>query len=246
MTELDHVGRLGLTLHWRIKKQLVFFYEAPTALVAPLLPPALELQEVRPGVAIVALEVLHYKVGHFETGYREFYEAVFAATVQPDLSIDMPVPRFSMFAMKVISDSQEFCHSEATTIFTPTNHVPGFRIEFDEAGSSCVLWDGDARICECRNTAPETPTKPTTIWGQYFTNTRGLQRGAWRWDGLAAEHMKAGESGKMYPHALWNGLDPAQIGRVYRQMTSQPESTDIRFYHAGPADEPPVAAPQSR
>lgn len=241
-TELDHVGNLAQTLHWRIKKQLVFFYEVPTDLVVPILPAQLEAQEVRPGVTICCLEVLHYKVGHFEEGYREFFEAVFAVTVHPDLSIDMPMPRFNMFAMRVISDSREFCHSEAKTIFTPTNHVPGFRIEFDELGTSCVLYDGDQVICECKNTSPDAPMKPTTIWGQYFTNTQGLQRGAWRWDGYASEHMKPGaDTGKIYPHMLFAGIDPSKIGRVYRQMVAKPDQTDIRFYHAGPFGQPPVA-----
>lgn len=232
--ELSHVGRLPITLHWRIKKQLVFFFEVETDQLAPLVPPQLELQEVRPGVSLCALEMLHYKVGHFAEGYREFYEAVFAATVQPDLSIDMPVPRFAMYAMKVVSDSTEFCHSEASSIFTPTHHVPNFRTEFSDDGASCELFDGDYLIASCHNAAPETPVKPQTIWGQYFTNTQGLQRGIWRWDGLAAEHMKSNADTRLHPHLLWSGLDVSRVSRSYRQMAAKPEATDLRFYHAGP------------
>jgi len=234
--DLDHIGRLSVTLHWRVKKQLVFFYEVPTDVLAAKLPPELELQEVRPGVALAALEMLQYKTDHFRPGYPEFYEAVFAAVVQPDLSIDMPVPRFNMFAMTVISDSQEFCDSEATTLFTPTTLVPGLRIDFDEAGSSCSVWDGETKLADCRSSAPETPTKPLTIWGQYFTNGNRFERGAWRWDGAASEHMKPGERVPFAPHMLWNGIAPADVGRVYRQMAASPDTTDIRFFHAGPAE----------
>lgn len=242
MSDFAHVGRLDLTLHWRARKQVVFFYEVATELLAPLIPDQLELQEIRPGTSLGCLEILHYRVGHFATGDREFCEAVFAATVQPDLSIDMPVPRFGMFAMKVLSDSREFCDSEARTLFTPTTHVPGLRAEFDAAGSSCVLWNGDAVICECKNTAPEVPKKQMTVWGQYFTDTKGLQRGAWRCDGLASEHMKGGDAGSLHASELWNGIDPSKIGRVYRQMAAQPDDgTDIRFYHAGRLDQRSVA-----
>ena len=51
-TEFDRVGKLPLTLHWRIKKQLVFFYEVPTDVVAPLVPAPLEPQEIRPGTSL--------------------------------------------------------------------------------------------------------------------------------------------------------------------------------------------------
>lgn len=231
--EFSHVGRVAQTLHWRIKKQYVVFYEIETELLAPLVPAPLELQEVRPGIALCGLEMLHYKVGHFREGYREFYEAVFAATVQPDLSLDMPVPRFSMYAIKVISDSQEFCHSEAESIFTPTHYVPNFRIEFSEGGESCNMFDGDQPIAICKNTAPETPVKPTTIWGQFFTNTRGLQRGIWRWDGQASEHQKPGDHGQLFAHDLFCGVDVGRIKKAYRHMAAKPEETDLRFYHAG-------------
>lgn len=247
--DFSHVGKLAQTLHWRIKKQLVVFYEVETEQLAPLLPAPLETQEVRPGVSLCALEMLHYKVGHFSEGYREFYEAVFAAAVQPDLSLDMPVPRFSMFAIKVISDSAEFCHSEATSIFTPTHHLPEFRIAFSDDGTSCEMFDGAAPIATCRNVAPETPVKPTTIWGQFFTNTNGLQRGIWRWDGQASEHMKAGDHGRLYPHLLFAGLDVSRVRNVYRQMAAKPEETDLRFYHAGllnrarPDQGSPIATP---
>jgi hypothetical protein len=234
MTEdLSRVGSVAVTLHWRVKNQVVFFYEVATEALAPLVPPELELQEVRPGISVCALEMLHYKVGHFREGYREFYEAVFAAAVQPDLSLAMPVPRFAMAAIKVISDSTEFCSAEAYTIFTPTHHVPGFRIEFSPDGTSCQMFDGDYRFADCRNTAPETPFKPQTLWGQYFTHTRGLHRGIWRWDGRASEHMKGGDHGQLSPHLLFGDLDVAKIGRTYRQMAAKPEETELRFYHAG-------------
>lgn len=225
-----------MTLHWRIRKQLVFFWEMPVEKLMPVIPEPLELLEVRPGVTLAALEMLHYKVGHFREGYREFYEAVFATTVHPDLSIKMPMPRFSMYAIRVVSDSTEFCHSEASTIFTPTHHVPGFRIEFDDIGASCNLFDGAEPIARFRNSAADVPVREQTIWGQYFTNTQGLQRGIWRWDGLAAEHMQrgSGDSIELFPHLLWNGVDMSNVKTAYRQMRAEPEGTDIRFYHAGP------------
>jgi hypothetical protein len=232
--DLSRVGPLTETLHWRIRKHLVFFWEVPTDLLAPVIPDRLDLAEIRPGTTLAALEMLHYKVGHFREGYREFHEAVFAATVQPDLSIEMPMPRFSMFAIRVISDSTEFCHSEGSSIFTPTHHVPGFRTEFSADGTSCSLFDHDQPIAICRNTAPAVPVRKQTIWGQYFTNTRGLQRGVWRWDGLAAEHMERGDASECHRHLLWNGVDMTNARSTYRQMRAEPEATDLRFYHAGP------------
>lgn len=231
----EHVGSHPLTLHWRIKKQVMYLWEIDTDVLAPLVPDPLTPKEVRPGISLFAIEALHYHTDHFRPGYPEFLEAVLTAAVDPDLSIDMPVPRFCMHAISVISESQEFCDQEGRVLFTPTELVPKLRMEFSEDGASCDMFDGDAPIVSMRNTHPEVVYEPKTLWGQYYTNTNGLQQGIWRWDGEMFEHMKAGRSSSFGgSHPFFKGMDMSRVRGCYRQLMAKPgHQSSARFYHLG-------------
>ncbi len=225
---------LPLSFHWRVRKQLMYLYEIDADALIPHVPPSLELVEARPGVGLVAVELLHYHTDHFRPGYPEFYEMVVTAAVQPDLSLKMPMPRFCMHAISVISDSQEFVDGEGDLIKTPTVLVPKLRMEFTPDGASADVFDGDRPIITCRNTAGVAPYAPKELWGQYYTNTAGLQHGAWHWQGEMFEHQKRGDFGTFHPHAMWNGLDITRIRGCYRQMMAKPDlTTNVRFYHVG-------------
>ncbi|MDB4960396.1 MAG: hypothetical protein JWP01_395 [Myxococcales bacterium] len=233
-TALDHVGKAKLTLSWRVRKQVMFLYEIDSDAIAAHVPPSLEAMEVRPGVSLIAIECLHYYSDHFREGYREFLEMVLTVAVQPDLSIDMPVPRFCMHAISVISDSPEFVEQEGHLLYTPTELVPGLRMEFSEDGGGVDIYDGTTPMVMCRNTHPNPPYDHKVLWGQYYTNTNGLQQGIWRWEGQMFEHMKAGDWGSFHPHPVFKGIDLSRIRGCYRQMMAKPETvTDVRFYHLG-------------
>jgi hypothetical protein len=234
----DSVERLGnapLTLHWRVRKQLLYLWEIDTEALAPVVPPSLDLIEVRPGRGLLAVEALHYHTDHFRPGYREFLEIVLTAAVQPDLSLAMPVPRFCMHAISVYSDSPEFVNQEAELLFTPTELVPKLRFAFSPDDSGADIYDGDTPILSMKNTHPAPEFAPKTLFGQYYTNTRGLQLGMWRWDGEMFEHMKGGDWGKLYPHPFFKGIDLGRVRGCYRQMIAKPgSSSHVRFFHVGP------------
>jgi hypothetical protein len=236
MSELDHIGKHPLTLHWRVTKQLLFLWETDLDAMAPLVPASLECVEVRPGRGLVALEVLRYATGHFRPDYREFLEIVFTAAVQPDLSIDMPVPRYCMYAISVYSDSPEFCDQEHRLLHTPTELIPNLRCEFSDDDTRCDVFDGDQPIAHIRNTNAQLGAyERKTMYGQYYTNTQGLEHGLWRWDGHVSEHMKPGDWGSFHPHRFWKGLDLGRVRSCYRQMLKQPGTeSSVRFYHRGP------------
>ena len=46
------------------------------------------------------------------------------------------------------------------------------------------------------NTNPAVAYEPKQMYGQYYTNTKGLQHGLWRWAGDMFEHQKTGAYGK--------------------------------------------------
>jgi hypothetical protein len=234
---IDSVESLGgapLTLHWRVRKQLLYLWEIDVEALTPAVPAFLDLLEVRPGRGLLAVEVLHYHTDHFRPGYREFLEIVLTAAVQPDLSVKMPVPRFCMHAISVYSDSPEFVQQEAELLFTPTELVPGLRFAFSDDGCGADIYDAEAPILSMKNTHAAPDFAPKVLFGQYYTNTRGLELGLWRWEGEMFEHMKSGDSGKLYPHAFWKGIDIRRVRGCYRQMIARPGSTSsVRFFHRG-------------
>jgi hypothetical protein len=231
---VEHVGKVALSLHWRIRRQIMYLWEIDVDALMPYVPARLDPIEVRPGIGLFAIEALHYHTDHFRDGYPEFLEAVLTAAVQPDLSIEQPVPRFCMHAISVISESPEFVEQEGRILFTPTELVPGLRMEFSEDGASCDLYDGDEPIALCRNTGGPPAYEPKVLWGQYYTNTRGLQQGIWRWDGEMFEHQKKGDWGRLSKHAFFKGMDLSRVRGCYRQMMARPDfQNSARFYHVG-------------
>jgi hypothetical protein len=231
---LDHVGNAELTLAWRVRKQVMYLYEVDTDAVVGLVPARLEPVEVRPGRSLMAVEALHYHADHFAPGSPEFLELVLAISVQPDLSIDMPVPRFCMHAVSVLSDSLEFVEQEGRLIHTPTVLVPGLSMAYSADGASCTIADGAAPILEMTSTHSAPVHEHQVLWGQYCTNEKGLQQGIWRWEGEMFEHMKTGDHGVFHPHPVWRGIDLSRIRGCYRQMMARPDQVmDVRFYHLG-------------
>ena len=180
---LDHVGKFDLTLAWRVKKQVMYLYEIDLDAITRHVPPSLEPMEVRPGRALMAIEALHYHADHFAVGKPEFLEMVVTVAVQPDLSIDMPVPRFCMYPISVLSDSPDFVAQEGRLLHTPTELVSNLKMAYSADGSSCTIADGDQPIVSMINTHPAPPYDHKVLWGQYYTNEKGLQQGIWRWEG---------------------------------------------------------------
>lgn len=220
----------------------MYLYEVNADAVASLVPAPLEMLEVRPGRALLAVEALHYHTYHFRPGSPEFYEMAYTIAVQPDLSVEMPMPRFCMHAVSVISDSEDFCAQEHRLLHTPTELVPGLTMDFSADGASCLIKDGDATIIEMTNTNPIVSYEPKQMYGQYYTNTKGLQHGLWRWSGDMMEHQKPGPHGKMHPHPVWKNTDMSRVHGCYRQMMARPDLvTEVRFYHRGWSSRPASA-----
>jgi hypothetical protein len=232
----DRVGSAALTMRWHVRNQSLFFYEIDADVLAPLLAPQLELAEVRPGIALMSLECLHYRAGHYRPDHPESYEMVIAAIVHPNLSIDMPVPKFALQIINVITDSADFAVHEAEILGSPMVHVPGLAMTFTADGTSVDVRDGNQPIVSCRNTDPDARYERKELWGLTYATRHGLQHGIFRWQGEVHEHMKRGAYGALHPHAAFLGIDTSRVRGCYRQMSARPDGpTEIRYYHLGPA-----------
>lgn len=225
------VGGTPLVIDWKITRHFFFSWEIDTEAIEPLVPPGLEVVELRPGISLLSVGILRYQEGHFGPGSPAFSEVVSAAHVNPDLSFDMPTPRFTFASLVVTADSPEFVEQEARLIFTPTRLVPSLRLEFSPDGLGVDASDDHGPIVSLRNTHPDPVFTRAEFWGQHFTNTAGLHCGAWEWDGERFEHMRAGSAGRLYEHPHFRGLDLSRVHGCYRQMIAKPDTVSHeRFY----------------
>ncbi len=231
----QHVGGMPIVVAWRITHHMMLTFEMDYEAVEAVVPKPLVPLEIRPGVGLFSLAALRYCSGHFgRPDSPGFSEIVGIVTVPPNLSLPMPNPRFSFFALNVFSDSVDFVEGEKETVYTPTVHSPSLQAVFGDDGRSVQVFDDDGPIADFVNTNPDLRFKPKLLWGQHFNDTKGpLHNGTWTWEGVAAEHQKPGDWGALHPHRFFKGLDLSAVQRCMFQMVARVGAGDVhmeRFY----------------
>jgi hypothetical protein len=231
-----------LLVTWHIDRHLFYTFEIDTEEAERIVPPQLQVVELRPGIALMSVGVLRYIAGHFYENSPAFNELVGAIHVSPDLGTDMPVPNMTFNSFSVLSDSPDFVAQEGHTLYTPTRHVQ-LRFEFtaDELGVNAS--DEGGAILSMPSAHPEPRWVHKEMWGQHFTNTRGLQHCIWQWDGRLFEHQRRLPGWKLFPHPFWAGLNVQRVRALYRTMVLEPATVcHERFFSMKPLD-PRNAAP---
>lgn len=222
-----------MVVRWEITHHMMMVFEIDTDAVEEVLPEELDPVEVVPGISLLNVATLNYAPGNFGSGSAPFSEIVAVIATHPDLTLRMPVPRFTFYDLSIFSDSIDFVEGERRTISTPTELSPGLQVEFRHDGLEAKVSDASGPICLFRNSSPEPPTyRPTYIWGQHYNDTRGfLVVGPWQWEGEMWEHQKQGTWGELYPHPFFKGLDISAVRRCYMQLFARPNALAIeRFY----------------
>lgn len=233
------VGARPLVIKWRVTQHIMMIFEAPLEDLERITPAPLVPVEVKPGIGLVYLAALHFEDGHFGPDSVGFDEAVFVVAVAPDLSMEMPTPRFSFFAFNVYTDSPDFVAYEAKNIHTPAQVRPGFQVRFRDDGLGVEVRDDSGPIAVMNNTHPAPSFRRKEMWGQHFNDTRGgvLHSGPWHWEGALFEHEHQGDWGRLYPHSIFAGLDVSRLRRCSRQFFARPgEEILERFYEVRTAD----------
>jgi hypothetical protein len=221
-----------------VRRQTLFLYEVDIDELAKLAPATVGVNEIRPGIGILAIECLNYHAGHFGE-MTESVEMVVSVAVEPDLGIAMPLPKFSLYVANVISSSPAFVAHEREILRTPMALVPDLRMRFADDGAGVAVFDGETPIVACTNTRSPPVFEPKTAWGLIYADQGGagaLHQGVFRWEGEMFEHQQSGDHGRLLPHAVWKGLDLKRVRGCYRQMFARPDAaTKIGYYHLGPA-----------
>jgi hypothetical protein len=234
----DRFARVGddeIVIEWHVQKHIMFTWEIDIEALDKFVPEELTAVEVRPGIGLFSVATLLYEPAQFRPDSPEFLELVSVAHVQSDLSIAMPLPRFSMHAISVWSDSPDFIEQEGEKLFTPTHLDSSLKFTWGENWDTVDAVDKDGPIISFRNTNPNPVYVHDEIWGQHYNDTHGLHWGIWEWDGMKCEHMMRGNAGRFHDHPFFKGMDLERIHGCYRQMIPQPGSKAVeRFYKTHP------------
>lgn len=223
----------ALVLDWRVDDQRFFTFELPLSTIEPCVPDVLEAVELRPGVGLVSLGWLRFAAGQFGPDSPGFDEVFCALHVHPDLSMRMPTPKAAFLVHRMWSSSKDLIRVDEEHIAAPASWEPSLRV---------TVMDDGARVHGHSEHGPIFDLcvggggsfEPTCFWGQHFTATRGVRRGAWQWEGVRADRMEARNGSQLHPHPFFGELDVGRGLRAHRQMTKGSGVAAERFFAMTP------------
>ncbi|MGH8547600.1 MAG: hypothetical protein ACRERU_03150 [Methylococcales bacterium] len=194
--------------------------------------------EARPGVSLMQLGYNDYKPGNIIYGEEQsaFVELTRTIVVQPNLAIDMPMPRFTFFMHRVMSNNEAFMRQEIEKLHLSSYYSPTLRAETNNAGTEMVADDKDGRIEALINTSPKVFYRDDEIFGQYYSVQDGkLYFEVWYWAGKVFIHQRSGNAGGICYHPYLTEADfpiPAEVvEQPYMQLiTPVDEPIMARFY----------------
>jgi hypothetical protein len=230
----DKVEEMELIIDWDLNHQMGFVYETATENVSPLLPEGIFAYEARPGIALIFLGYNDYNPGNIIYGeaQNQFFEITRFVLVQPDLSIDMPMPRFAFFVLQIGSNNAAFIRQEIEKLHLPSFYSPSLIVETDEPKFNAWAKDNTGDIQHYLNTHPAPYFRPDFFWGQYFTvKNNNLYFGVWNWEGVLCLHQRKGNGGGGFNHPFMKDLQADNFGAAYMQLiTDKNHNLRQRFY----------------
>lgn len=217
---------------WNLSTIFHNLFEIPTAAIAPLLPKGVEPLEVRPGVSLYDIGDVLWNSGNLDGSWPAFHELTAMIVVQPDLSIDMPMPKFAFYVPKIIANWSGFVENERRVLHLPTEYTP-LEVGKGEGLIDLRATDGKDLIFEFRNTNPQLAFPRDAFFGQYYSVEDGkLWFGIWRFEGFLCEHQKKGHPGRLANHKLFYGeLNVADYcTESYMQLITSPDEDCIETF----------------
>lgn len=208
---------LASTEDYIVDEHLNYMFEIDTEFVAPLLPAPLSPREPLPGTALVNVGYMKFDARQIG-GLADTIELTLSIVVQPDLALAMPMPRMSVFDLRIGSNCPVFLSHEAEHQRLNGLHLPGLARNLHAAGH-LEVWDDDGPILEFKNPNPEPIYKYEFATGQYCSgDITGLHQGVFSWEGVGCEQQAHGDCGRLYPHRFYREIELASVGDCFLQM----------------------------
>jgi hypothetical protein len=240
MEDIREVDGMKLIIDWDLNHQMAFVFEIPTEEVRKIIPKSTGLNpyEVRPGVATMFLGYNDYNPGNEIYGEKQpaFKEITRVFMVQPNLSVNMPIPRFTFYMHRIASNNLPFVKQEADKLHLPTFYSPNMEVITNEDHTSAVARDEQGILQEWKNTNPNVKYYDDSFFGQYYVvENNKLYFGVFYWAGKVFTHQKHGDGGGIYEHPYLTEMEkrmPASsVGAPYLQMiTTYGQPLVQRFY----------------
>jgi hypothetical protein len=219
---------LASTEDYLIDEHLNFMFEVDTDRIQHLLPARVTPKEVRFGVSLVNVGYMKFDASHIG-GLRDCIELTSSIIINPDLSLDMAVPRMCVYDFRIASNCPVFLAHEDEHQKLPGMLLPGLARELDETGGHLRVWDDTGPILQFHNTHPNPTYKRETATGQYVArHSGGLWQGVFLWDGVGCEQQHPGDAGFLSPHPFFAELPVSHLGDCFLQMFLPPQ-TQVSF-----------------
>ncbi|MCW7539503.1 hypothetical protein OOT46_16800 [Aquabacterium sp. A7-Y] len=219
---------LDSTEDYLIDEHLNYMYEVDTAHVLPLLPPPLSPKEPRPGKSLINVGYMKFD-GTQIGGLRDTIELTLSIVINPDLSLDMPVPRMCVYDFRIASNCPVFLAHEDEIQKLRGMHLPGLSRRFDDSGHRLEVWDDTGPIFTFLNPNPDPVYKFEQATGQYVSrHPDGLYQGVFFWEGVGCEQQWDGDCGTLHPHPFYQEIDVAWAESCFVQMFL-PRPTQVLF-----------------
>jgi hypothetical protein len=235
---LDQIEDMPLVIEWNLRHQMGFVFEVPTDGVLKSLPEGILPVEARPGVSMMFLGYNDYLPGNTISGESqpEFVEITRFFVVQPDLSVDMPLPRFTFFVDRIGSNNPVFVQQEKALLHLPTYLNTTMKVETNEARTNAIAIDDRGPIQSLINTHPAPMYRKDNFYGQYYTlDGDELWFGTFYWSGRACIHQRSGDAGGIHDHPFLtesrSQISPNSVGETYLQLIATFDQPLVqRFY----------------
>ncbi len=174
---------------WRIERHVAFTLEVPAPPLEARLPAGVSPVRPVPGMALLQLIVARYGAGTLGSP-EPFDEVVCAALVEPDLSLDMPLPRLTLHVFDVLSNSARFVAHKVPALKMPVHHAPSLEVHHDADAYAVRVADAQGPMFEL-GSPDAAGFKHKAFVGQYFAQHEGaLQHSVWAWEGTLFETQR--------------------------------------------------------
>lgn len=214
---------------WFVDFEIFFIFEIATDKIRHLLPSGVHPIEVRPGVSLFSCLVVNFKNG--SCGFLPpLTEVMFNINVQPDLSIDMLLPKFCFYLVGFISSEQAGREHSAGVNKMPVHECRGLRVDLDRQNLSVRVADDDGLIFALRVTDPEPRFEKRFVSTQ-FTSSVGddvyLGKLYWGLGDLMEQQRHLDDCSELNgSHPFFHGADVTGA-ECYMQMCT-PSTVDSR------------------
>lgn len=229
MTVLDtHLAGLGTTEDYLVDEHLNYMFEVDTSRVASLLPPHVTPKEPRPGRSLINVGYMRFD-GSQIGGRPDTIELTLSIVINPDLSLDMPIPKLCVYDFRIASNCPVFLSHEDEIQKLQGMHLPGLARRFHPDRYGVDVWDDHGPIFSFKNPNANPVFKYELATGQYVTRHRdGLYQGVFVWEGVGCEQQSQGDCGRLHPHPFFQEIDVDWAEDCYIQMFL-PHATPVLF-----------------